>query len=226
MRKNGVLDKDLKPAFLMLSSCETELSRRTKGLSGEDTAISRGHSQRSWTWLQRVYGNNQDKQQQSALTEVTSRLRAQNCASTPADDTDISNEPTAPMIISKTPIDISAQSAHKRNLEREIDFLHDQLKRVTSHLETARAVKRKLENDYDSERIRRRKVERKLNDVECKLDISQKMENFALDQVKREVDARRRAEDDAGKERMKRKELEAVYEARGDRSIFENLGDV
>ena len=215
MRTNGILDKDLKPAFLMLSSCETELSRRTKGLSGEDTAISRDHSQRSCTWLQRVYGNSQDKQQ-SALTEVTSRPRAQNWTPTPADDVDISNESTAPMIISKAPFGISAQSAHQRSLESEIDSLHDQLKRVTSRLEAMRAAKRKLEDDCDSERIYRRKVERKLNDVECKLDISQKMERFALDQVRREVDARRRAEDDAGKERIKRKELEAAYEARGD----------
>lgn len=232
MGKHGVLDKDLKPAFLMLSNCETELSRRAKGPTGEDTAISRDHSQKSYSWLQRVYGNGQGKQQ-TAPTEISStssRPQVQNLTpstATPADDKmDISHESSTPMIISKTLSDIPTQSAHQRTLEREIASLRDRLKGVTSQLAAVRSAKRKLEDDYDSERIYGRKVERKLDDVECKLDVSKKMESFALDQVRREVDARRRAEDDASKERIKRKELEAAYQARGARPVFEDLADM
>src|ERR1700729_2215978 len=59
--ENGSSEAELNPAFLMLSSCETELSKRARTPSGENTEASLGHAQKSYHWLQKVYGANLSK---------------------------------------------------------------------------------------------------------------------------------------------------------------------
>ena len=53
MKEHGVQEDDLKPAFLMLSGCETDLMKMTRSTDG---ALSEEHFKRSREWLQKVYG--------------------------------------------------------------------------------------------------------------------------------------------------------------------------
>jgi hypothetical protein len=53
MEENGVQEDELKPAFLMLSGCETDLMKMTRSTDG---ALSDEHLKRSKEWLQKVYG--------------------------------------------------------------------------------------------------------------------------------------------------------------------------
>jgi hypothetical protein len=108
-------------------------------------------------------------------------------------------------------------------LERELQSLRD---RETTQSHNARSAKRKFENDFTAERALRRKLERKLDDLEGQLDVSKKMEKFALEQMKREVDSRRRAEERAECERDKRREVETGMKERGTKPLFEDLADM
>jgi len=53
MQQHGVQEDDLKPAFLMLSGCETDLMKMSRST---DAVASEQHFQRSKEWLQKVYG--------------------------------------------------------------------------------------------------------------------------------------------------------------------------
>ena len=53
MKEHGVQEDDLKPAYLMLSGCETDLMKITRSTDG---ALSEEHFKRSREWLQKVYG--------------------------------------------------------------------------------------------------------------------------------------------------------------------------
>ncbi|KAH9083404.1 hypothetical protein EDB83DRAFT_10314 [Lactarius deliciosus] len=52
----GLKACELRPAFLMLSSCHTELWRRTRAQDGSETKASVSHLDKSRRWLQLVYG--------------------------------------------------------------------------------------------------------------------------------------------------------------------------
>ncbi|KAI9437739.1 hypothetical protein H4582DRAFT_2099300 [Lactarius indigo] len=52
----GLKACELRPAFLMLSSCHTELWRRTRAQDGSETQASVAHLDKSRRWLQLVYG--------------------------------------------------------------------------------------------------------------------------------------------------------------------------
>ncbi|KAH9048376.1 hypothetical protein EDB84DRAFT_1434380 [Lactarius hengduanensis] len=61
---------ELRPAFLMLSSCHTELWRRTRAQDGSETEASIAHLDKSRRWLQLVYGR------------LTTELRSENSHNT------------------------------------------------------------------------------------------------------------------------------------------------
>ena len=82
--------------------------------------------------------------------------------------------------------------------------LHDDQETELAHLKT---LKRKLEDDYFYERSMRRKYQRQLDDLEKECEFVHKMERYALDQIKREVAIRRKADETARLERRMREEL-------------------
>jgi hypothetical protein len=256
MTQVGISEADLKPGFLMLSSCETQLSKRARTSSGENTKTSLEHAQNSYRWLQKVYGeivpqaetesnqaaiakakatashhNSQSVQQTIKATTIPSSSssldRVSSASGTYSVPTKTSVDLAGDATLATTPNYIAlANMARVQMLERELQSIRDRERNAASDLNIARSAKRKLEDDFHAERNLRRKLERKLNDVEGQLDISKKMENFALDQMKREVDARRRAEERAEGEREKRKEVEASLKARGSKPLFEDLADM
>ncbi|KIM92030.1 hypothetical protein PILCRDRAFT_171 [Piloderma croceum F 1598] len=248
MIEHGMSEADLKPAFLMLSSCETELSKRARTPSGENTEASLGHAQKSYHWLQKVYGANSSKAgsnqtNHSGLTLAARLGPIEKISNVRAPDqiySATSTEPAAKIIIDlsddsllETPVTpkhllaaVPTSPSRLRMLERELQSLRDRETAITTQLHNARSAKRKFEDEFTAERTLRRKLEHKLDDLEGQLDVSKKMEKFALDQMKREVDARRRAEEMAECERNMRREVETAMKAQGTKPLFEDLANM
>lgn len=80
------------------------------------------------------------------------------------------------------------------SLQNEIGALREKQNAVLEDLSLARAGKRRAEDEVKEERSIRRRLEKHLKSTEDALARSKRMEDAALDQVKREVEARRRAE--------------------------------
>ena len=249
MIEHGMSDVDLKPAFLMLSSCETELCKLARTSSGDNTEASLAHAQKSYHWLQKVYGTNQCKAEASqtgnsglTLAARLAPMPAENISNVRAPDhirsapssvpaktiIDLSNDSPKqiPVTPKNTPTAVPTSPSRLKMLERELQSFRDREKNITTQLHNARSAKRKVEEDFTAERNLRRKLERKLDDLEEQLNFSKKMEKFALDQMKREVDARRWAEEKFECEREKRREVETGARARGTNPLFENLADM
>ena len=91
--------------------------------------------------------------------------------------------------------------------EQEILSLRERYDDQETELAQLRTLKRKLEDDYFYERSMRRKYQRQLDDLEKECEFAHKMERYALDQIKREVATRRKAEEAAKLERKMREEL-------------------
>ena len=80
------------------------------------------------------------------------------------------------------------------SLQNEIGELREKQTAVLEDLSFARAAKRRAEDEVKEERSVRRRLEKHLKAMEDALARSKRMEDTALDQVKTEVEARRRAE--------------------------------
>ncbi|KAF8161211.1 hypothetical protein B0H34DRAFT_857690 [Crassisporium funariophilum] len=80
-------------------------------------------------------------------------------------------------------------------LEREVQSLRDRHNHQEKQLSQLRSMARKLEDSYKYERDLRHKYQGQLEELEQKCHAARKMENYALEQIKREVAARRKAEE-------------------------------
>lgn len=241
----GMLESDLKPAFLMLSSCETELCKRSRTPSGENTEASLGHSEKSYHWLQKVYGANAESNRtgnfnlapaarlspkpitKSSNVRTPNHIRSATSSQPTRMIIDLSDKTpkNAPSTPKHTPAAVPTSPSRLKMLERELQSVRDSEKSITTQLHSARSTKRKFEDDFAAERAIRRKLERRLEDLEGQLDVSKKMEKFALEQLKLEVEARRRAEGRAECEREKRREVQNGVKARA-KPLFEDLAEM
>lgn len=202
MNTCGVSDDDLKPAFLFLSGCETDLAKWAR--SNGERVQEDEHYKRSQMWLQKVYGNS------DALNiSPTSRVEVVPLKLTPSNPGNVFTlRPEPGSSIKST----SSDKGQTRILEREIQSLRDRRKQQSDLLVEVRVEKRKIEEDLMIEREFRRRVQRHLDEAEKQLHTAQRMEIYALDQVKREVDARRRAEELARAEKTLRLDLARILE--------------
>lgn len=196
MAQFNVPDHSLNSAFLLLSGCETDLARKAKrrGASVDATA----HYGNAQKYLFKVYGD-----PALAAAAATQAKLAQSAAPK------VSTPPSEP------------RSVHRqcKILEREVQCLRDRNVQQSQTLADIRASKRRLEDDVDTERSQRRKLERSLRDAEKEKETARRMENHALDQVKREVECRRRAEDRA-------KELEREAVKKDPKPFLEGLAQI
>ncbi|KDQ57753.1 hypothetical protein JAAARDRAFT_194035 [Jaapia argillacea MUCL 33604] len=248
MTERGTHEWELKPAYLMLSTCQRDLGKRARTPEGEDSDASKEHFSRAVEYLQKVYGS--DSPALDTLPSVPpalprseslpiNRCHSLNGNSHPPVGPNPSPAPHTTFALlppnSSTP---APNVGRTRILEREIQCLRTRLETINTALTQTVKLKRLAESDLSSERAQRRKVERQLDDVERQLDVTKRMEGFALENVKREVEARRRAERElAERERNgeggKRAVLEGLAEmfgkaARGETSaameVFEGVG--
>ena len=185
--------EELRPAFLLLSGCETDLARLAK-TKKEPESVIRGHYTAAQGYLQNVFGRadflqnaerDHDKFHEKELSGSLSHLDAARMKVTRG----FSPQPNL-----KLP-------------EQEILALRELHDHQEIELDQLRTLKRKLEDDYSYERSMRRKYQRQLDDLEKECEFAHKMERYALAQIKREVATRRKAEEAVKLERKMRLEL-------------------
>jgi hypothetical protein len=181
MTARNVPDSDLKPACLLLASCEVDLGKAGPAASE--------HYNNSAKWLRKVYGAFTPAKPatfpnflsvSNGLSNLPPKPRVTPCAA---------NFPSEPLT-NATPLRLSV-AVEQRSLSSSPDP----------------SPKRKLD-ELAFERETRRKLERQLAAVTKERDHARKMESFAQEQVKREVETRKRAEDRAHRERELRLEVE------------------
>ncbi|KAI0790641.1 hypothetical protein C8Q75DRAFT_95652 [Abortiporus biennis] len=183
----GLPEGELKPIFLMLSSCHTEIWKRIR-VNGP-SEISKMHFEKAKTYLQAVYGTNTP--QLSAPSEML-RVRSKSGLNSKyiRESTDSFN-----MKEQVPQVESPSDSGHIKSLEKEIDTLRDRQSTQKTCLAQVRGAKRKLEEDLSLEKRSRRKLERELDTVIQELSGARRGEKYALEQCRREVENRRKAEE-------------------------------
>ncbi|KAK0212787.1 hypothetical protein DFS33DRAFT_65826 [Desarmillaria ectypa] len=214
MTRIQVPDADLKPAFLFLASCETELGKRMK--QQEDAVSAAQHFQNAQKWLQKVYGtfsdtSNETIESSKPPVHVACQSVSQ-CQSKPhSPPKNTKNKPhnhflSDPRQHAKLPS--RPPGPHQKILEREIDSLRDRQAVQASILSEVRSCKRQLEDDIIYERDTRRRMERELDAVRRERDSARRSEAYAVEQMMKETETRRRMEEIVDREKQLRRETE------------------
>lgn len=139
-------ERSLKPAFLMLFHCETEIARTAQKQSE--------HTAKALKWLQKVYGERTGVPEPSAGNTLGIHVPKPASASTSA-----STPPTPPPA---APATIPIGPSHVRRLQEELVQLRSANLGLADEVSTVRAAKRLLEGDMEAERNVRRRLERQL----------------------------------------------------------------
>src|ERR1700722_3953330 len=219
----GVPGHDLKPAFLMLSGCETDLAK--KATKEKQPELSAEHYHKAERWVQKVYGT-QSPTTQSPTTQSPTR------GGHPVSGTFGCREPPTPTDCQQAPDNVSSSPSRRRSLspshvhtlKREVRCLRDRQADQESIINEVRSAKRKLESDFLYERNLRRKLERQLYGKDMEIEVARKRENYTLDLMKKEVDSRRQAERRAEEERDRRQKMEV--ESKAVKPMLEDLANI
>lgn len=209
MTRKQIPDADLKPAFLFLASCETELAKKMKL---GDAVRAAQHFQNAQKWLQKVYGTFSDNnagveslkapvhvarqpvsQPQSKLLRNTKNKPQNNSISDSRQHAKLPPRPPGP---------------HQKILEREIDSLRDRQSIQATLLSEVRSCKRHLEDDVIHERETRRRMERELDVLRRERDSARRSEAYAVEQLMKEKEIRRMTEEIMDRERQLRQDSE------------------
>ncbi|OCH86357.1 hypothetical protein OBBRIDRAFT_244494 [Obba rivulosa] len=196
----GLASHELKPAYLMLASCHTDLGKQARLSPDVPVDVSQEHYQKASAYLQQVYGMFAaeapappvtDPRQTEAAIRIASPLNMTLHEPRPSSASTAVASPSQHdrAIPSKASPDPRIQS-----LEREVQSLRDRHTHATRALASARESKRQLEDELASERSVCRRAERSLKSATDELASTRRTERFALDQSRRDVEARRRAE--------------------------------
>lgn len=147
-QRRGVPDSDLKPAYLFMSGCETDLAKLSK-LEKKCSTVIAAHYDSAKMWLQKVFGkaepaknDKEDKENEYPSTKT------------------VPNE-----VLKTQEINIPAMSTNLEdvcNLEREIQSLRDRNAAQARQIAELRVSKRKIEDDYYYERNIRRKYQNRM----------------------------------------------------------------
>lgn len=194
----GLKACELRPAFLMLSSCHTELWRRICARDGSETEASAAHLDKSRRWLQLVYDRLTPEDSPDTLVTVNNTSRH------------IHNIPPQRE-------NITLENTQRADSIRDLRVLRDS-RLYTEDLANKRCAKRRLEDEASFERAKRRRLERTLHDLEAKVVEAQKRVDDAHALVHAEESTRRRCERAVTEERAKRRTMEACLERRAQRA--------
>jgi hypothetical protein len=202
MERHGVVEDNLKPAYLLLSACERDLGKRNT-----DPVASEKHYISSRRWLQKVYGL--DIFQGANLPDI-SLGEAKQSAHGPSD--------------LHTPL--NTLSPHPRVLVGNLESHRIPQTSQDSVISETSTLKRKLTDSLakeSKERNHRIKLEGKVKDLEKEVAAWRKAEKLALQQVKTEFAARKKAEERADSEREKRIEAEKRFDLTAAKPLFKDL---
>ncbi|GBE81047.1 hypothetical protein SCP_0307700 [Sparassis crispa] len=193
----GVPPDELKPAYLMLSSCHTDLAKQTRTADGGETPESASHMRKAAELLQKVYGTHMPvakHEEEEGELECAARLASMDVSPAALARSRLANASNLPRSPDHSRERSRTQSNHVATLEREIQSLRDRQASSSASASQLRASKRKLEEDINEERRIRRRAERALDTAADDLASARRGEKGALDQCKVELEARRRAE--------------------------------
>lgn len=174
--KRGVARKELKPVYLMLSGCETDMAKMAQASDSDQWVVSE-YETAAKAWLQKVFGKIEAGPTDNGKPKTRSKYPL------PTRPRALSNPKTAP------PFD-----TERKRLEQEVRTLRARVANQASQISALRTSKRKLEDDIDYEQDLRRKVQREMEKTTKERDAAWKTEKYALIQVKREISSRRQAE--------------------------------
>jgi hypothetical protein len=205
----------MRPAFLMLSSCHTELWRQTRAPDGSETKTSAAHLDKSRRWLQLVYGPMNPETTSGDDSAVPPVLA-------PADLTRRQTHDVS-FVHANADCDMTRRSG--TNTECGLEVLRDRQALYVEELASTREAKRRLENEAANERVIRRRLERALRDLQTKLTKAQRRADDAHALVRMEANTRRRCEQAVAEERAKRRVLEEQFkrQAQNARPLLEGL---
>ncbi len=192
----GLKECDMRPAFLMLSSCHAELWRQTRSTDGSETEISAAHLDKSCRWLQLVYGQGNPEDTPEGGPEVFDILSPVDTTSSHASGIPFAGQ------------SITYDKWRRTNLERDLKVLHDRQAFHLQELAHTREAKRRFEDEAADERAIRRRLVRTLHDLETKLAKAQRRVSDVQALVRMEANGRRRCEQVITEERAKRRALE------------------
>lgn len=221
MRGVGIEECQLKPAMLMLSSCHLDVRKQLRALAGSETADSKYHFEKGCEGLRCVYGAFVPPSSTSLASSHTQPLcsaTAEIFASTKNDGhhseqpIPLTEAPRCDDPASTISARFSPQYAKLKILEREVRSLRDRQVDQTETLDRTRAAKRKLEDDLQTERRVRAKLERELEQAEADAFGALQGERHALERCCTEVDTRRRAEVRAEEMQQEAMEVRAALE--------------
>ena len=184
----GVEADQLKPALLYLSGCEFELATLANAEKKDPSIISE-HYGAAQTWLQKVFGVRDPLRAQPKPKE--NRAKIKEGLFKDVNKIQLSRDGDSSQGHSKP---LPDRDIIKR-MEREVQSLRDRNANQGKQLVQLQSLKRKLEDDYLYERDLRRKYQRQHDSLEEELKSARKMEKHALEQVTREVAARRTAQE-------------------------------
>ncbi|GJE92260.1 hypothetical protein PsYK624_084140 [Phanerochaete sordida] len=172
----GLSKDDLKPCFLMLASCNTDLSREARKSGPEGAEAAREHMDQAKKYFQLVYGTHypQEGSPRSGPSASPQRLSL------------LQRVDRRPQV--GPPAD---EPSRMHTLERELQSLRAKHTNQVGQLADAHTARRKAEEELDVERTLRRTAGR---EADAELQSAQRSARFALDQCRREVEGRRRAE--------------------------------
>lgn len=187
MTDEGYGSKDLKPAYLMLASCETYLSRK------KDSPSAKEHAEQAIKWMQKVYGSGPSEPlgPSISLPEIDTNSsdahkKIELSAVVPSDMKDVTSERSHDDLVSNHSI---TTASSRRDDRAEINRLLAREEDLKDRLTTMGNARRALEDERtNSKRI--------MEELERALKVAKAGENGALEQVRREVGARRKVERD------------------------------
>src|ERR1700733_1619567 len=164
MTERGISEGDLKPAFLFLSGCETDLAKQAK--MTQSTLEVAQHYNNARVWLQKVYGPGNVPMISQAVGVVESNplsLSFQSKSAAQAADRNPNIHPNDNPILS------AATVARQKIIEHEILSLQNKQQQQSDLLSQTRVAKRKLEDDFDCERDLRYRLQRRLDNTQKEL---------------------------------------------------------
>lgn len=213
LNDQGIRECDMKPAFLMLSSCHVELWRQTRSTDGSETEVSAAHLDKSCRWLQLVYGQGNPEVMSEERLEVLDSL-------SPVDNTS-SHAASIPFVGEP----ITFDKRRRTDLERDLQVLRDRQALQLQELTYTREEKRRLEHEVTDGRAMRRRLERTLHDLKTKLAKARRRVDDVQALVRTEANARRRSEQMITEERAKRRALEEhlTRQSQSARPLLEEL---
>ena len=189
-------ESDLKPVYLFLSGCHTDLGKRARSADGPESASAQVHFKESKRFLQKVYGTQQPEPEDPVLANGA-------------------GEPTSPTVgatARRARADTGASSAQAgvgpppplvTVLQREVQSLRDKNEHLTRTARKTEKTLDALERDLGAERAYRRKLQARLDDAERDAEMFRRSARALEERLAREGEARRHAEDTLAAERAR-----------------------